>query len=94
MNIQFSYTYLQLTPEEKIAYHDILGQRLLYRRYEYYQLDLPSISDFEYDFVERYYEAVSADLGLPSVVQDMVGFDDNHEASVRMLTGLVRTGIL
>ncbi len=61
-----------------MTHHEKLGKRLLRRRYEYYVLDDPKISDFEYDFIERKYENMCEDLGLESVVKDMVGYNENN----------------
>lgn len=52
-----------------------LGSRVLSHRYRYYELDDPEISDYEYDYIETYYEKLCAEAGIPSVLADMVGFD-------------------
>lgn len=66
-------TYQSLTNEERIDHYHTLSKRILCHRYRYYVLDTPELSDFEYDCLEKYYEAVCVDVGLPSVVKDMVG---------------------
>lgn len=68
----------QLTEAEKVEHHIQVGKRLLQQRYRYYYLDNPVLNDFEYDVLERYYEALSAYLGLEPINKNLVGFDENE----------------
>lgn len=72
------WTYLELTPTEKLEHFENVGKRLLKRKYEYYILDHPQVSDAEYDYAERYYEALAEDLGLEPEIVNMVGFNEHH----------------
>lgn len=65
----------ELTQEEKVSYFVSLGERLLEHRYRYYGLDSPVIEDYEYDYIERYYESTAMALGLEPTASNMVDFD-------------------
>lgn len=43
-------------------------------------LNAPVISDYEYDKLEKEYDALSKELGLPNSVADMVDFDTNRHS--------------
>lgn len=58
-------------------YLEALGDRLLSHRYRYYVLDDPELVDYEYDYLETYYEKLCAENGVKSVIVDMVGYDMN-----------------
>lgn len=77
-NIKLSPTYLELSPQERLIYYNKLGMRILHKRYMYYILNESTISDDEYDFLEKYYELVCMDVDQPSVVEDMVGWNGHH----------------
>lgn len=51
------------------------GWRLLEHRFRYYKMDDPSVSDGEYDRLEREYLALANKLGLPASACDMVDYD-------------------
>ncbi len=51
------------------------GLLLLEHRYRYYVLDAPTISDRQYDLLERDYERLCREAGVPPVHCDMVGYD-------------------
>ncbi len=60
-------------------YYKKLEKALLEHRYRYYKLDHPVISDFEYDFIERTYEAACREAGVQSILKEYgVDFQDNH----------------
>lgn len=65
--------YLSMSQEEKLAYFKVLGERILARKREYYMGE-PTISDYEYDIIDRYYGLVANDLGLEPVASDQVGY--------------------
>lgn len=79
--------YYSLTYQEKQQYFDLLGLRVLAHRYRYYVLDDSVVSDFEYDYIERYYEAIANDLKVRPLTQDLVGFSssDSHCSLVKSL---------
>lgn len=79
---------LSLTPQESIEYFHKLGKRVLAHRYRYYVLDDSVIPDWEYDLLERLYEALASELNLPSVIADMVGYDLNDPLALEV-KGLV-----
>lgn len=54
------------------------GLRVLEARYRYYILDDPTLADWEYDLLERSYESMAATVGLPSLIKDMVGYNQNN----------------
>lgn len=56
---------------------------LLEHKFRYYNLDLPSISDYEYDMLERDFYRAGNKLGLfeGEDAPNWVGFDENHPLS-------------
>lgn len=55
-----------------------LGKKLYKHKYHYYELDSPSITDQEYDMLERDYVQMAEDLGKDPEISNMIGFDKNH----------------
>ena len=80
-----TWVYLDLTHEERISHFQDVGKRLLKHKFNYYVSNIHSIEDSEYDYVERYYEAVAEDLGLEPEIVNMVGFNPNHPWSMELL---------
>ena len=66
-------TYFELTPAERVAHFNTLGEAIAGHKVAYY-LKTPTINDAEYDYLERYYEAVADDLGLEPVAVNSVGY--------------------
>lgn len=62
-----------LTPQENIQYLERVYQRLLEHRYRYYVLNEAAISDFEHDWIEKYYNEQATVAGLRQM--EMVDFD-------------------
>lgn len=89
MELAFYYNTLSYT--EKVAHMETVGHRLLEHRYRYYILDAPILADWVYDYIERYYECVAQDMGLPAIASNMVDFDlsrvDAQEAKARVDKG-------
>ena len=82
------WTYTELTPEEKLKYFENVGKKLLGHKYRYYLGNEGIISDGEYDYVERYYEAVAEDLGLEPEIVNMVGFNSEHKWATEIVEQL------
>lgn len=74
-----SIYWAEMNPEERYEHWLTVGKSILEHRYRYYELDDSILSDGEYDFLERYYARVSAELGFPDVAADMVGFNLSRE---------------
>ena len=55
-----------------------LGWLLMEHKFRYYRLDSPIVEDHEYDKLEREYDNLAKELGLPPTAVDMVGFDQNR----------------
>jgi NAD-dependent DNA ligase len=55
-----------------------LSWQLLEHKYRYYVQNTNSISDYEYDMLEKEYDALADQLGLPKSATDMVGFDESR----------------
>ncbi len=62
-----------------------LGWIILEHKARYYHLNTSTISDFEYDTIEKEYDALAQMLGLPPTASDMVGFDANRPSCQRAL---------
>jgi NAD-dependent DNA ligase len=57
----------------------------------YYVLDAPILSDYDYDMLEKEYEALVVKLGLPNSASEMVGFDETRP-SCRLIADLILGG--
>lgn len=57
-----------------------LGWEILEHKCRYYMHSAPSISDYDYDMLEKEYEALGSELGLEPSASDMVDFDENRPA--------------
>lgn len=66
--------YFDQTAEEKLEHYHQLGRRILRLKCLYYLFATSAVSDYEYDWIERYYEAVAEDVGQPPAASDQVGF--------------------
>jgi len=55
-----------------------LSWQILEHKYRYYILIKPIIGDYQYDMLEKEYEALADKLGLPKSASDMVDFDMNR----------------
>lgn len=62
-----------LNPNENLQYLEGVYQRLLEHRYRYYVLNDAAISDFEYDWIEKFYNQQAAIAGIRQM--EMVDFD-------------------
>lgn len=86
------YFWTSMNKEEKLKYYTDLGNRCQEHRYRYYALDDSVISDFEYDYMEKMYKAVSREMNLKDVAIDMVDWDITKpgalETKRRMLLGI------
>ncbi len=67
--------YADLTHGEKLIHFNHVGTRIAHHKRAYYT-GHPEINDCEYDYIERYYEAVAADLGLEPTAINSVGYKD------------------
>lgn len=57
--------------------------RLLEHRYRYYVLDHPVLSDFEYDYLERYYLNLCNQFNHSSILDQFgVGWNENLEQAM------------
>lgn len=71
-----------------------LSWQILEHKCRYYELSRPTIKDYEYDMLEKEYDALAAKLGLPASASDMVDFDMARPACkevYKKLTGKNRT---
>lgn len=66
-----------------------LGWKILEHKCRYYILHQPTITDYEYDLLEKEYDALAGELGLPSTASDMVDFDKSRPACQRVLEKLL-----
>lgn len=57
-----------------------LGWTLLEHKYRYYVKNNPVISDYEYDMLEKKYDALAEELGLPKSASDMVDFNTSRHS--------------
>lgn len=57
-----------------------LGWELLEHKCRYYVMNKPTISDYNYDMIEKEYDALAAELGEEPTASDMVDFDTNRMA--------------
>ncbi len=55
-----------------------LSWDILKYKYHYYEKSKPLITDYQYDMIEKKYEALCEELGQPPTACDMVGFDWNR----------------
>lgn len=55
-----------------------LGWQLMAAKFRYYILDAPTLTDQEYDRLEREYDALAKALGVPATASNMVGFDQTR----------------
>lgn len=63
---------------DKSARYVQLSWELLEHKFRYYVLDNPEIQDFEYDMLEKEYDSLAEELGLPKSASDMVGFNEDR----------------
>ena len=57
-----------------------LSWELLEHKCFYYMLNAPVVSDYEYDKLEKEYDALATELNLPNSVADMVDFDTSRHS--------------
>lgn len=57
-----------------------LSWDILKYKYHYYVNDKPIISDYDYDMIEKEYEALCKEFDVPPSATDMVGFNWNRRA--------------
>jgi NAD-dependent DNA ligase len=62
-----------------------LSWQILEHKCYYYVLSKPIISDYEYDLLEKEYEALADKLKLPRSASDMVDFDANRPSCQRVM---------
>jgi NAD-dependent DNA ligase len=70
-----------------------LSWQILEHKYRYYILVNPVISDYEYDMLEKEYDALADKLGLPKSASDMVDFDTNRPSCQRVAEKLSPAGV-
>jgi NAD-dependent DNA ligase len=66
-----------MTDKERLAQ---LSWQILEHKYRYYILLETIISDYEYDMLEKEYEALCVKLGVDATATNMVDFDMNRPA--------------
>lgn len=60
-------------------YHKLLEERILEHRYRYYVLDHPVLTDFEYDWFEKFYITECIKVGAENIlIHSGVGYSDSH----------------
>jgi hypothetical protein len=62
----------------KIERFTALGWQILEHKCRYYILIAPIIDDYNYDMLEKEYDALANELNLPKSASDMVDFDMNR----------------
>lgn len=68
---------------------DNLTVELLKHRYRYYHLDNPTISDYDYDMMERKWTALGDEVGVDwATYPNWVGWDPKHPLADRALEGM------
>jgi NAD-dependent DNA ligase len=55
-----------------------LAWKILEAKCLYYVFDKPKLTDYEYDMMERQYDALAEKLNLPKTASDMVGFNPDR----------------
>lgn len=81
------------TVEIKKARYVKLGWELLEHKCRYYIMSNPIIEDYDYDMLEKEYEALAEELGLPKSATDMVDFDTSRPSCQRVMQKLVKSGV-
>lgn len=62
----------------------LLGWKILESKYRYYIQDSPTISDEQYDAMEREYDKLAIKLNLVPSATDMVGFDVKRPSCIEV----------
>lgn len=71
-----------MTRNEKLIYLSQLEERILEHRYRYYILGDSVLSDFEYDFIEKFYIKIGKELNVPTHIEDMVDFNYTYPGAI------------
>jgi NAD-dependent DNA ligase len=58
--------------------YNTLSWKILEAKYRYYILSEPTITDYEYDLMEKEYDSLADELGLPKTASDMVDFKSDR----------------
>lgn len=61
-----------------------LGWKLLEHKCWYYMFQDPKVTDYQYDMLEKEYEALASELGLEPSVSNMVDFDMKRPSCERV----------
>lgn len=65
-----------------------LSWKILEHKYRYYILNSPVIQDFEYDMIEKEYEALAMKLKLEPSASNMVDFDTKRPSCMQVMRKL------
>lgn len=68
-----------------------LSWEILEHKCRYYILDHPKIEDYAYDMLEKEYDALADELGLPKSASDMVGFKTDRPSCQRVMEKIVKS---
>ncbi len=69
-----------------------LGWEILEHKCKYYILNKPTVTDYEYDIIEKEYDALADKLGLDKSASDMVDFDTKRPACQSVMRKLGVSG--
>lgn len=94
INILLPPHYHLLTSTEKEEYMWKIGKALIRLKAAYYLFDSPLLSDMEYDFLERLYEAVCRDIGQNAIITDMVGINLDIQECLDAYNELLHMGLV
>lgn len=75
----------------KLERFNKLSWEILEHKCRYYIMDSPTIEDYEYDLIEKEYDALADELGLPKSASDMVGFKEDRPSCQRVMTKLIKS---
>lgn len=65
-----------------------LSWLILEHKYRYYMLSKPIIQDYEYDMLEKEYDGLADEIGLPKSASDMVGFKEDRPCCQKVMEKL------
>lgn len=67
-----------MDPQDKKQRFIQLSWEILEHKCRYYIMDSPIVQDYEYDAIEKEYEALAKELGLEPTASNMVGFNPDR----------------
>lgn len=81
-----------MTNQQKKERYVFLSWKILEHKARYYMYNAPTITDYEYDMLEKEYDALADELGQPKSASDMVGFKKDRESCKQVLEKIAKKG--